>query len=275
MTDLLSVIITITARQDTLLPAHAGRAVYALFMRWLDAHSAELAKRWHDVGGIKPYTCSNIVGLSRHSPDKRLLKTGATAWFRMTALDSELAEVLLARFAYPPKSLDIDGQVLDVASITADSTQHPWAGKTTYQDLSAQYLLAQANPPKRMSLELVSPTTFKQNNLNQPLPMPDLVYGSLSERWNAFSSVGINPELREYCRAGVGINQFDIKSSTMPMKDEGMVSGCIGKVSYRVMSYDRYWQSMLALLTEYAFYAGIGRYTAVGMGQARQQVRLG
>lgn len=273
MTDLMALVVTITTPHDTFLPANAGRSVYGLLMRWLEEHSSELAEYWHNAEGIKPYTCSTVVGLQRHSPEQRLLKANQTAWFRITALNSDIAEVLQARLANPPGSIDLDEQPLAVVSMTADPAQHVWAGMSSYQAISSAYLLAQATPPRRFGLEFVAPTTFKQNNLNQPFPTPDLVYGSLTDRWNAFSPIGISSEFREFARWSMVVNQFDIQSVTVTIMNEGKVEGTVGKVHYRTARYDRYWQSMAALLTEYAFYSGVGRYTTMGMGQTRHIVK--
>lgn len=274
MTDLMALVVTVTTAQDTLLPAYAGRSIYALLMRWLNEYSPRLAQYWHDVEGIKPYTCSNLVGLQRHSPEQRLLKANHTAWFRITALNSDIVNALQSCLAHPPQSIDLDDNVLVVSSLTADSAQHMWAGTSSYQSISSAYLLAQAIPPRRFGLEFASPTTFKQNNLNQPFPTPDLIYGSLTERWNAFSSIGISSEFREFARWGMVVDRFDIQSARVTIMEEGKVEGTVGTVNYRTARYDRYWQSIAALLTEYAFYSGVGRYTTMGMGQVRQSASI-
>jgi CRISPR/Cas system endoribonuclease Cas6 (RAMP superfamily) len=45
--------------------------------------------------------------------------------------------------------------------------------------------------------------------------------------------------------------------------------GCVGRASYVVVNRDRYWTSLLNLLTEYSFYSGVGYQTTIGLGQAR------
>jgi CRISPR-associated endoribonuclease Cas6 len=46
--------------------------------------------------------------------------------------------------------------------------------------------------------------------------------------------------------------------------------GFVGKCQYTALNRDRYWLGVIQLLTDFAFYAGIGYQTAVGMGQARR-----
>lgn len=271
MTDLVSTVVTLRASEDTPLPRNAGRAVYALFMRWLEAHDAELAKQLHDSSDIKPYTCSDLVGIRRVG-DVRLLPAGQTAWFRITALTTSVAEMLLAHENCAPKSVDIDGKSLEIVSITSDAQAHKWAGRTTYHQLAAPYLMAQAEPSRQIVLTFVSPTTFKQNDLNQPLALPTLVFGSLAEKWELFSPIVLQPNLREFAKFAMTIGRFSLKSRLVMLQEGVMVNGAIGYAAYRALHYDRYWLSILAMLAEYAFYSGVGRYTSLGMGRVRQQV---
>ena len=50
--------------------------------------------------------------------------------------------------------------------------------------------------------------------------------------------------------------------------------GSLHDVQYVVTRYDRYWMSIIQLLADYAFYAGVGRFTALGLGQARHSPML-
>ncbi len=267
--DLASLVVTVTSQEDTTLPLYAGRAVFGLLLRWVDAEDAGLAQALHDASGAKPYTCSDMIGMKRQG-EVRILHKGKTAWFRMTGLQESVARLLLQKEAIPPKTINIDGKVLDVVSMTTDAQQHPWAGCTQYYELASPYLMAQADAPHYFNFSLASPTAFKQNNLTQPLPLPDLVFGSLADRWQSFSTIGIHDDLRVYCKQGVVLNRFSLKSRLMRLKGDVMLGGSVGKAGYRVVRYDRYWQNMLAVLADYAFYAGIGRYTSVGLGRARR-----
>ncbi len=101
-----------------------------------------------------------------------------------------------------------------------------------------------------------------------PLPLPELVFGSLCDRWNAFSPVALSSEMRAYCASSVGISRFDLRSSALPSVDGSLQIGAVGEVTYNALRYDRYWMAAIGLLSTYAFYAGIGRGTTAGFGQA-------
>lgn len=274
MSELLSLVVTVRPTEPTPAPAHLGRAVHALLLRWLDAYDAVLAKRWHDDNGLKPFTCSALVGGKQLDSNTRLLLPEHEYWFRLTALDTEIAAALRARAAHPPKTVDLDGLLLPVVGLTADSEAHPWAGAGQFEALAAPYLLAKAVPPRRLKLRFVTPVSFRQREQNIPLPLPELVFGSLAERWNAFSPVAVGPEVRAFCNSSVALNSFRLRSRALPVKNGGLQIGAVGEAGYTATHYDRYWMSVLALLADFAFYAGVGRLVTMGFGQAIRSPRL-
>jgi len=267
--NLASLVMTVQADSDCLLPRQQGRAVHAQFLRWVAAQDAALAQRWHDEDGPKPFTCSGLVGLRRQEAGLGLA-VGQQAWLRLTALDEPTSRLLAGWAAQPPPTLELEEQPLTLLSATLDEQQHPWARQSSYDTFAAPHLLAVDAPPRQLRLSFVTPTTFQQGGKNQPLPTPEAVFGSLADRWNAFSPLRISPELREYARLGVVLNRFRVKSRAVRLKDGGLTLGCVGVAEYKALRYDRYWQSLLALLAEYSFFAGVGRMTAQGLGQARR-----
>lgn len=270
MTDLLSLVVEVRALETVSMPTHLGRAVYAQFLRWLDAADPALASRWHDADGIKPYTCSSLVGGKRTDKDRRQITPEDPLWFRITALDSTVAQILLALAAQPPTHAELDSVRFAITAMHTDSNAHAWAGSTDYATLAAPYLLARQQSPRRLQMRLVTPVSFRQQGLIQPMPMPDLVFGGLADRWNAFSPLAVSPQLRDYCVTAVAIRQFELTSRSTPGKPQEVQIGATGEITYYAVTFDRYWCSVLGLLADYAFYAGVGRATATGMGQAHR-----
>jgi CRISPR/Cas system endoribonuclease Cas6 (RAMP superfamily) len=60
---------------------------------------------------------------------------------------------------------------------------HAWAGRSSYQTLIQRQLI----PPTRLTFHFVTPTTFRSQTVNMPLPLPALVFGSLLSRWSLFT----------------------------------------------------------------------------------------
>lgn len=271
MTDLVSLVVTVRPAEPVTVPGHLGRAAHALLLRWLGEHDPALAQGWHDADGPKPFTCSTLVGARREGQNVRTLAPQHSYWLRLTGLDPAVSAVLLAQQAHPPAAIELDGIPLAVESITADPAQHPWARTATYQALSEPHLLARQDPPRRLKLRLVSPAAFRQNDMNMPLPLPDLVFGGLCDRWNAFSPIALSEEVRRYGQECMALNSFTLRSRAVPMKEDSVQIGAVGTAGYVAVRYDRYWMGLVALLADYAFYAGVGRMTTVGLGQARRE----
>lgn len=271
--DLVSLVLTLRPAEPLTAPGHLGRAAHALLLRWLDEHDPALARLWHDADGPKPFTCSTLIGGQRIDDNLRTLLPEQTYWLRFTALDPAVAAVLLARCADPPAAVELDHLRLPVASATVDPAAHPWAGTATFEDLARPYLLTREQSPRRITLRFASPVTFRQDGLNVPLPLPDLVFGGLADRWNAFSPIAIAPEVRRYGAACVALSGFRLESRAVPHKDGSLQIGAVGRARYMAVQYDRYWMAALGLLADFALYAGVGRLTTTGLGQARRVER--
>ncbi len=268
--DLVSLVVTVQPLEAGTVPGHLGRAVHALLLRWLSSVDEPLARRWHDDSGVKPWACSSLVGARRMATDSRAVSADRTYWFRLCTLERETSAALLQVAESLPEAADLDGRPFRVLGATADPAAHPWAATADYATLAAPHLLAGEKPPRRVALDFVSPTAFHVNGMNMPVPLPDLVFGGLADRWNAFSPVAVSPEVRRFCQTGLALNSFRLKSRGLPMKDGNLQIGGVGTARYVSVRYDRYWQGVVTLMAEYALFASVGRGTAWGMGQARR-----
>jgi len=268
--DIVSLVVTLRPQAPVVLSKHLGHAVYALLMRWVDAYDATLAQRWHDAEALKPFTCSNLVGGHRVERHTRRFTPEESCWFRLTTLAPELAAVLTAYQAQPPETVELDGHAFYVESVTTDPQVHPWAGTANYEQLAATYLLAPRGAPRRLKLEFASPTVFRHQGMHMPFPLPSLTFGSLADRWNAFSPVAISPEARRYAEQCVAVNNFRLRSAAVPLKDGIWRVGAVGSAHYVAVRYDRYWMAVLALLADFGRYGGVGKMTTFGLGQMRR-----
>lgn len=102
------------------------------------------------------------------------------------------------------------------------------------------------------------------------MPLPDLVFGSLVTRWNAFSPVRLEPDVRLRAREQVAIAHYDLRSRSMPHKNGALRVGGVGHVTYSIKDEDPYLGAALHILADFALYSGVGAQTAAGMGQARR-----
>ena len=153
----------LTLQPDSPLPKSINRAIHALFFQWIANASPKLAETLHSLDNL-PLTISSRV-------------------FRDNCL--EIRITLLTRHLLSPLlwglSQDL-GKKIAIAKIPCLlEPQIDLAKTTTYKDLFNQ------TPEKNISFRFYSPTSFKQDNLIQPFPLPELVFSNLLRRWNAFA----------------------------------------------------------------------------------------
>jgi len=272
---LTSLILQLQSPTAATLPANLGRAAQALLLRLIGASDADLARELHAGDGPKPFTVSNLV-LGKRAKGSLRIEAGQAGWLRLTGLTEAVGERLLALAAQPPATVEMDGHHLTVMGATLDSAVHPWAGQSTYQALAAPYLLGgQPNPPSRMHFEFASPTTFRSQGQYLPLPLPELVFGSLLDRWQAFAPIALHPDMRRFAAEAVVLGRYHLRTRGMPYKQGGMQIGFTGEATFVALNRDRYWLNVLHLLAAFAFYSGVGYQTGAGLGQVRAVERRG
>lgn len=292
MTDLLSLALRLQALPPTpetpdAKPGWWGRAAHALLLRALQPGYPALAGALHAGDGLRPLTVSNLLG---RFPQRRVVPGGAYA-LRYTACSAELAEALLQTVQSGPLSpgsrVDLDGFFFQVTGCepagtpagvsqpeatrleASDRFAADWTAATSFQELSAPYLLSQRPAPRRIALQLASPTSFKSGGMQAPLPLPGLVFGSLLEKWNAFAPIAFPPEVRRYAEECLAVSRFELSSRAVQAKEGGHRVGAVGQVEFVSLNYDRYWMCVIAILAEYALFSGVGVGGAMGLGQCR------
>jgi CRISPR-associated endoribonuclease Cas6 len=299
--DLLSLTLTLKPldlEPDRELPTWWGRAAHALLLDIVRKYDTHLASALHDPTSIqnsqsniqnstpRPFTTSTLMG---RFPNRQFDKQGGYT-MRLTSIQEELTTVLLEANQNGPlapgETIELDHlpflieetqppfQTQDTQSAIQNSqskiTTSPWAASALYQELGADYLLARQPPPRRLSFVLTSPTTFKSGGKQVPIPLPDLFFGSLLEKWNAYAPIAFPLEVRRYAAECLGIGRYKLSSRAVPIKEGGVRAGAVGEISYASLSYDRYWMSVLTTLAAFALFSGVGASTSMGLGQCRQ-----
>lgn len=278
---LTSLVLHLQSPQDARLPASLGRAAQAVLLDLLARREPALTNALHSGDGPRPYTASNLVLGVRRQGSLRIA-AGQEGWLRFTGLSAGVSRVLQALAADPPPRLTVLDHPLTVTAATLDPAGHPWAGQISYQDLAAPFLLGGARTvPPRVTLEFAGPTTFKSRGRFVPVPLPELVFGSLLARWQAFAPIALHPEIKRFAAEMVALSRYKLRSRATPYKQGRAHSGddarrggatlvgFTGQATFVALNRDRYWLNMLHLLAAFAFYSGVGYQTAAGLGQTR------
>ncbi len=275
--DLASIVLSLSplesqpAEPGKMLPRWWGRAAHAMFLETIREQDSALARSLHDEKQTpKSFTASTLMG----SGANKKLDPKHEYTLRFTTFDEPVTACLLAAIRSggnlsAGSIIELDYIPLRISAVYTTRKEHPWAGVTSYQELSSPYLLAKTDPDRRFRLLFASPVTFKTAGKYFPFPSPSLTYNSLLNRWNTYAPVSLPPEVREFAESCLAVSRYRLATRSVPVKSGGFRSGCTGEIQYTATRYDRYWLSLITLLTTYTLFTGLGAGTGMGMGQTR------
>lgn len=270
-TDLLAAVVTLVPVVTAEVPTSLARAAHAWLLDRIGAFDAALATRLHDEEAPRPFTVSNLWGAGPAREGRVTLNPGHTCWLRFTGLTAEVSAAIERALPAPGEILSFAGAGLRVAAATTGAAEHPWAGRAAYTDLMQRYALTPGPHPRGVTLRFASPTAFRSHGRDLPLPLPGLVFDGLLRKWNGFSPLTLPEEAKRYAEECVPLGRFRLHSHWVSFEngDKGAQVGFTGEVRFRFLVGDGYWTRVMTLLAGYAFRAGVGYRTTMGMGQTQ------
>ncbi|BAZ54303.1 CRISPR-associated protein Cas6 (plasmid) [Nostoc sp. NIES-4103] len=139
---------------------------------------------------------------------------------------------------------------------------------TSYEELYTTLVRNEPEASKRFDLQFITPTAFAQGETKLPLPVPALIFRSWLERWNHFAPVYLGgDELIAYLSNAVILKNHKIQTRSFQLQ-RGFVNGFVGDVTLQVFTRaDPLLANVANLLVQYAWFAGTGMKTRLGMGQ--------
>ncbi len=247
--------------RDALLPAFLGRAAHAAVYRALHAVDPALATRLHEATGPRPFTVSVLEEGIRSGRRETPARAGEPLHLRVTLLEDDLLPLIEQALA-PGTALEL-GHLR--STVGQPAAEHPLAGQVTYEELLAMRLFPGVALPSRLRLRFLSPTTFHQRDRHLPVPLPRLVFASLTERWNAFAPVTLAPEIVQGTE-DLLVGAYELRTRLVDT-GQGKVVGFVGWCEYRLEAVEPAVAAAAATLATFSFYAGVGHKTAMGLGQ--------
>jgi CRISPR-associated endoribonuclease Cas6 len=245
------------------------------------AASPSIAEALHQTSHSKPFTLSQI---NLASTDLRQLLPDRSYRFRITALTQELTAALACFSPEAVPEFLLAGQPMELLGLSLSDA--PWAASIPAAWLVNEWFNRVQPPPRRFGLRFCSPTMCQSSNPAHGLfPEPQLVFYGLAEKWLAFSASDADdwpPAINEFIEEaalGAGellrvsrynlttaVEKFRSRDGAPPYQKIGYLSAIeyiaarhAGEAELRA----------LGLLADYAFFAGIGYKTTMGMGQVQ------
>jgi CRISPR-associated endoribonuclease Cas6 len=233
--------------------------VYALLLNIIRTVDPELSVKLHDELANKTITVRKLY----HDLHFLMVK--------LTLLDDGLfdkfANIMLQ--ACIPE-FDLNGQIVKIGRITCtNESETSWARYYSYKEIFEQA----SHTDIKFNFELKTPMVFKQGDILNPLPMPLLFFKSLHKRWNSHSEIKLNDEFLSLVEKYVFISRYKLQTDHYPVEKQLEINGSVGKLEFSVKKkVPEEFIQYLNILSDYAFFSGVGYKTGVGMGQINRLV---
>ncbi len=270
---LTSTVVKLRAMNDGRLPLATGEYGYAAFLSLIRKVAPDLAQALHNAGTRQPFTVSPLQGRMRWCRGRWQVRTGADCWMRFTILDPALYTAFSRYFAEAQTfDLKITLDAVNFAVEEVTTTQGKWSGYATFKQL-----LTEASDDPEIPLRFHSLTAFSLGDLSgvgprmAMFPEAELVFGSLLTKWNTFADILLEPQpLRELMKDQcILVKRYRLESRVWQFQrhlQPGFVGYCVYEVKGATAEQRRYFNT----LADFAFYAGVGYRTTMGMGQCRR-----
>lgn len=270
---LTSTVVRMRAMNEGRLPLAVGEYGHAAFFHLIREVAPDFARALHDAGKRQPFTVSPLWGEMRRKGREWRVATGAECWMRFTILDPTLYASFSRYFAdarFCPVTLNLGEVCLAVEVV--ETQQGVWSGYTTFEQL-----LEGASADPVIPLRFHTLTAFhlgEREGVGSRIamfPEPALVFESLLAKWNTFAPIRIDPgSLRELLSEyGVLVNRYRLESGVWRFRHHPQ-QGFTGYCVYEAKGAGPEERRILNALADFAFYAGVGHHTTMGMGQCRR-----
>ena len=269
-------VVVLTPLRQVELDATLGHKVHAAFLDSIRQVDPDLSETLHHTGErVRPFCVSGLQTERPASNGRITLTPACEYWLRFCVLEPTLFQRFMQRFIQPNHRplLHLGQADLLIKEILVTPGAHPWSGFSQWQTLSAP-----AAPQRKISLQFASPTgfSFGQKDWGRHivvLPQPQLVFASLLRSWNLLAppELGFPPDpLTAYLEEDVVVKRLtDIRTRMLSFGRSPQI-GFTGQVTFGLMRDDPSIVRQLNALADFAFYAGVGMKTAMGMGQVRR-----
>lgn len=238
--------ITLARDEKSVLPSYQ---MGSLFHGWLmEKINPEYADFLHR-SELKPFS-------------QYIEKTKDQAVWHISALDhTAYEEIILPFLEQKPEHIEIKGKntVFRIESIELTDSYD------SYKKLADLYYI-DPQPARMLSLNIVTPVSFRSRGEYQIFPTLSLIYQNLINRWNSLADQLSLEEknLAQLLASYSFISKYRLESRYFPL-EKIFIPAFAGRINIKI-SAPSPMVSLINMLFHYATLAGIGIKTSLGMG---------
>ena len=250
------------AEKSARLPQINGRLMHAAFFRILHEVSPELEHFVHENMNIKPFTVSYLTPMNELEliEERWIVRRGNRFFWRVTGLSEEILRAAMAvPIGYEIQAGTLPLTVEDIESRAIDKEDFILSVK-------------EEKPAAEIEFEFWTPTTFRIDDYDAPIPRADLIFPSLADKWTQSempASVD-KKDIRELA-AQIRLTEWSGQSKRFYFARDRGTLAFWGNFRYDISRLDVNVRKVFMLLAKFGEYSGVGRLCGQGFGQSRVQ----
>lgn len=263
-----AIALELVAHREVRVPFTMGHLAHALFLNLIKRFDQELSARLHGEPMYRPYTISPLLG-GETGNGCTLLRRNQPCYLRITLLDNGHLWRALQRYFLEAGPITVSLGKNDFQLSRMLFTPH--TGPTGWVDSTDLQTLITFPVQKEILLTFCSPTAFSLGNHQfQLFPEPVFVWESLLRTWNRSTPEYLNMEKQQLCdciKRFISMTSCAVETAFMHFPRH-VQKGFVGQCTYQIAG-DHPLLANLTTLAAFAYYAGVGYKTTMGMGQVQ------
>ena len=269
--ELYSLVLRLAPLSPAAGPTGESHTAHAAFLDLVRRADPALSAALHAGSERRPFTVSPFW-LAEAPPHARAHPKEQGGWLRVSLLQPDLFAGLRGLFLTARTDLDLrlGGQLFRPTELLLTPESSEWAGHASYGTLLTESRLSRV-----IELRFATPTSFSLGQRDwgrrmELLPRAELVFDSLWRKWNAFAPTALGTAVVEAAREQVVL--ADLEGSVREVRfPRAPQRGFVGRCSYEIKgTLPESLLRELNALADFAFYAGVGYKTTMGLGQTRR-----
>ena len=258
-----TVSIALEAQNRGSLPAFPGRYLHAALFSILSQIDADEATWWHDMEGVKPFR----VQLSfKESRQDNSIRRGDILYLHVSVWHRELWGLLDGI----PKELEV---VFGRLCTTIIGIRYgapfnlPLKVDNELELISRRLSAKQA---KRITFDVMMPTSFHGTHGDITFPTASLIFSSLVEKWNAGDMTAIlDKDLIRTVVEKVTLERWEGHTKRVFYGRDRGLTGFVGKFTFNISKLTEEENQLITILALFGQHCGIGRLSSQSLGQVR------
>jgi len=258
------VVIKLRALKDGIYDFYPVQKIHSFFLGLIRESDEQMSKQLHDEHKEKSFTVSSFLGKDIGRSIE--IQKGGYYFIRLTILDEEVFNAMMSSLLEKNVlrgNVRIGNIDYSITEIFFDNESSKWASH-----ISAEDLLKSSYTSNLIGLRFYTPTLFRSGDLHCKQPIPEKVFTSLFKKFNRYSEEKIDEDIKKRFK-NITIHEKKTQSRRVTLRNF-YLEGFIGDVTFKVPEQDKQLIRVANTLADFAFYAGVGYKTTMGLGQVQR-----